>query len=78
MQYPLTAADYLDYPRMRAIMVAINNTPTGRCCRRGNYDVWGRRASKAADQAAAAGVTDEECGASMPPTPSSPISAWSA
>ena len=25
--HPLTAADYLDYPRMRAVLVAINNTP---------------------------------------------------
>jgi arabinofuranosyltransferase len=27
--HPLTAADYLDYPRMRAALVAINNTPAG-------------------------------------------------
>ncbi len=31
--HPLTAADYLDYPRMRAVLTAINNTPpTVRCC----------------------------------------------
>ncbi len=30
--HPLTAADYLDYPRMRAVLVALNNTPEGRCC----------------------------------------------
>ncbi len=30
--HPLTAADYLDYPRMRAVLTAIDNTPTGRCC----------------------------------------------
>ncbi len=30
---PLTAADYLDYPRMRAVLTAINNTPPdGACC----------------------------------------------
>ena len=28
--HPLTAADYLDYPRMRAVLVALNNTPDGR------------------------------------------------
>ena len=27
--HPLTAADYLDYPRMRAVLTAINNTPDG-------------------------------------------------
>ena len=27
--HPLTAADYLDYPRMRAVIEAINNTPDG-------------------------------------------------
>lgn len=30
--HPLTAADYLDYPRMRAVITALENTPTGRCC----------------------------------------------
>ena len=39
--HPLTAADYLDYPRMRAIIVAINNTPDGALLLpSGNYDVW--------------------------------------
>jgi arabinofuranosyltransferase len=39
--HPLTAADYLDYPRMRAVMVAINNTPDGALLLpSGNYDVW--------------------------------------
>jgi arabinofuranosyltransferase len=39
--HPLTAADYLDYPRMRAILVAINNTPDGALLLpSGNYDVW--------------------------------------
>ena len=27
--HPLTAADYLDYPRMRAVLTAIDNTPDG-------------------------------------------------
>ncbi len=27
--HPLTAADYLDYPRMRAVVTAIENTPDG-------------------------------------------------
>ena len=38
--HPLTAADYLDYPRMRAVMVALNNTPDGALLPSGNYDVW--------------------------------------
>lgn len=39
--HPLTAADYLDYPRMRAVIVAINNTPDGALLLpSGNYDVW--------------------------------------
>ncbi len=39
--HPLTAADYLDYPRMRAVMVAINNTPDGALLLpSGNWDVW--------------------------------------
>ncbi|HTY27841.1 MAG TPA: flagellar motor control protein ZomB, partial [Mycobacterium sp.] len=39
--HPLTAADYLDYPRMRAVMVALNNTPDGALLLpSGNYDVW--------------------------------------
>ena len=39
--HPVTAADYLDYPRMRAIIVAINNTPDGALLLpAGNYDVW--------------------------------------
>jgi arabinofuranosyltransferase len=38
---PLTAADYLDYPRMRAVIVALNNTPDGALLLpSGNYDVW--------------------------------------
>jgi len=37
----LTAADYLNYPRMRAVIVAINNTPDGALLLpSGNYDVW--------------------------------------
>ena len=39
--HPLTAADYLDYPRMRAVLVAINNTPEGALLLpSGNYDQW--------------------------------------
>jgi arabinofuranosyltransferase len=39
--HPLTAADYLDYPRMRAVIVALNNTPDGALLLpSGNYDVW--------------------------------------
>jgi len=39
--HPVTAADYLDYPRMRAVIVAINNTPDGALLLpSGNYDVW--------------------------------------
>jgi arabinofuranosyltransferase len=39
--HPLTAADYLDYPRMRAVLVALNNTPDGALLLpSGNYDQW--------------------------------------
>jgi arabinofuranosyltransferase len=39
--HPLTAADYLDYPRMRAMVVAINNTPDGALILpAGHYDLW--------------------------------------
>ncbi len=39
--HPLTAADYLDYPRMRAVVEAIENTPDGALLLpSGNYDVW--------------------------------------
>ncbi len=39
--HPLTAADYLNYPRMRAALVAINNTPAGALLLpSGNYDQW--------------------------------------
>jgi arabinofuranosyltransferase len=39
--HPLTAADYLDYPRMRAVLTAIENTPDGALLLpAGNYDVW--------------------------------------
>ncbi|MGV0792088.1 flagellar motor control protein ZomB [Mycolicibacterium sp. XJ1819] len=39
--HPLTAADYLDYPRMRAVLDAINNTPDGALLLpAGNYDQW--------------------------------------
>ncbi len=39
--HPLTAADYLDYPRMRAVVTAINNTPVGALLLpSGNYDRW--------------------------------------
>ncbi|MEO3759937.1 flagellar motor control protein ZomB [Mycobacterium sp. B14F4] len=39
--HPLTAADYLDYPRMRAVFEAIDNTPDGALLLpSGNYDQW--------------------------------------
>ena len=39
--HPLTAADYLDYPRMRAVLVALNNGPDGALLLpSGNYDQW--------------------------------------
>ncbi|MUM18011.1 hypothetical protein BI330_16460 [Mycobacterium sp. CBMA 623] len=39
--HPLTAADYLNYPRMRAVLVAIENTPDGALLLpSGNYDQW--------------------------------------
>lgn len=39
--HPLTAADYLDYPRMRAVLTALNNTPDGALLLpSGNYDRW--------------------------------------
>ncbi len=39
--HPLTAADYLDYPRMRAVLAAIDNTPVGALLLpSGNYDQW--------------------------------------
>jgi arabinofuranosyltransferase len=39
--HPLTAADYLDYPRMRAVLTALENTPDGALLLpSGNYDQW--------------------------------------
>ena len=39
--HPVTAADYLDYPRMRAVLVAVENTPDGALLLpAGNYDRW--------------------------------------
>lgn len=39
--HPLTAADYLDYPRMRAVLAALDNTPAGALLLpSGNYDQW--------------------------------------
>lgn len=39
--HPLTAADYLDYPRMRAVVTAIDNTPDGALLLpAGSYDLW--------------------------------------
>ena len=39
--HPLTAADYLDYPRMAAVLVALNNTPDGALLLpSGNYTQW--------------------------------------
>jgi arabinofuranosyltransferase len=39
--HPLTAADYLDYPRMAAVLTALNNTPEGALLLpSGNYIQW--------------------------------------
>jgi arabinofuranosyltransferase len=39
--HPLTAADYLDYPRMRAVLTTIGDTPAGALLLpSGNYDRW--------------------------------------
>jgi arabinofuranosyltransferase len=39
--HPLTAADYLDYPRIRAAIAAINSTPVGALLLpSGNYTQW--------------------------------------
>ncbi|MHA7648875.1 terminal beta-(1-_2)-arabinofuranosyltransferase [Mycobacterium sp. ML4] len=39
--HPLTAADYLDYPRMAAVLVALDNTPGGALLLpSGNYTQW--------------------------------------
>ena len=39
--HPLTAMDYLDYPRMRAVVQAINDTPRGALLLpSGNYTQW--------------------------------------
>ena len=39
--HPLTAADYLDYPRMAAILTALDNTPDGALLLpSGNYNQW--------------------------------------
>lgn len=39
--HPVTAADYLNYPRMRAVLVTLNNTPDGALLLpSGNYDQW--------------------------------------
>jgi arabinofuranosyltransferase len=39
--HPLTAADYLDYPRMAAVLNALNNTPDGALLLpSGNYTQW--------------------------------------
>ena len=39
--HPLTAADYLDYPRMAAVLTAISNTPDGALLLpSGNYTQW--------------------------------------
>lgn len=39
--HPLTAADYLDYPRMRAVLTTIDSTPAGALLLpAGDYDKW--------------------------------------
>jgi arabinofuranosyltransferase len=59
--HPLTAADYLDYPRMRAVLVAINNTPDGALLLpSGNYDVWDVVPQKPPIEPPPPGVTAEQ------------------
>ncbi len=59
--HPLTAADYLDYPRMRAVLVAINNTPDGALLLpSGNYDVWDVVPQKPPIEPPPPGVTPEQ------------------
>ena len=59
--HPLTAADYLDYPRMRAVLVAINNTPDGALLLpSGNYDVWDVVPQKPPIDPPPPGMTDEQ------------------
>ena len=78
--HPLTAADYLDYPRMRAVLVAINNTPDGALLLpSGNYDVWDVVPALPPTAAAARVCRWTAGGARSPRTPSfSPTSACSA
>jgi len=59
--HPLTAADYLDYPRMRAVLVAISNTPDGALLLpSGNYDVWDVVPQKPPLEPPPPGVTEEQ------------------
>ena len=59
--HPLTAADYLDYPRMRAVLVAINNTPDGALLLpSGNWDVWDVVPQKPPSVPPPPGVSDEQ------------------
>lgn len=59
--HPLTAAEYLDYPRMRAVLVAINNTPDGALLLpSGNYDIWDVVPQKPPIEPPPPGVTPED------------------
>ncbi len=59
--HPLTAADYLDYPRMRAVLVAINNTPDGALLLpSGNWDVWDVVPQKPPTEPPPPGVSPED------------------
>jgi len=59
--HPLTAADYLDYPRMRAVLVAIENTPDGALLLpSGHYDVWDVVPQKPPIEPPPPGVTPEQ------------------
>ena len=59
--HPLTAADYLDYPRMRAVLVAISNTPDGALLLpSGNWDVWDVVPQKPPIEPPPPGVTAEQ------------------
>jgi arabinofuranosyltransferase len=59
--HPLTAADYLDYPRMRGVLIAINNTPDGALLLpSGNWDVWDVVPQKPPEEPPPPGVSLED------------------
>jgi arabinofuranosyltransferase len=59
--HPLTAADYLDYPRMRGVLIAINNTPDGALLLpSGNWDIWDVVPQKPPEEPPPPGVSLED------------------